>query len=79
MTRSFGDLSIHQLMAMRSLFNMGWPNDLLDKLLQRCGTSQDEWKHLVDTQLVFLDPEHRWRVTETGLRLYNLESRGKYF
>lgn len=80
MTQRLGQtLSIHQLMAMRSLFNMGWPDDLVDKLLLRCGTSQEEWQDLVNTELVFYDSEHRWRVSSTGLRVYNQESKGKYF
>lgn len=73
------DLTVHQLMAMRSLLPHGWPSSMADILLRRCGLGQPDWDMLVDHRLVLLDKEDRYQMSKSGKRLYQKLKKSKYF
>lgn len=76
------DLSIHQLMVLRTLISSGWPPELLDKLLSRCGCSEEEWQQMVDLNYVALwqnTSGPRYGQTSRGETEYKRQSKGKWF
>lgn len=76
------ELTLHQLMAMRSLIHQGWPNSLLSHLLTRCGLEEEGWQALVHHNFVFCPPENDskiWLLTSEGRREYRKQKKGKYF
>jgi hypothetical protein len=78
MTAPTPQLTTTQLLLLRSLKRDGWPCDLLDHLLPRCGAGQAEWDALVAAGLV---ESHlgRWRLTDDGKREYKRQSAGRWF
>ena len=58
------------LMLLRSLISQGWPCEMLDILLRRCGAEQGTWDALEKAGLVEV-ARSRWCITATGKRWYN--------
>ena len=62
-------LTTAQKHLMQSL-TRGWPDNLLPQLLPRCGATEDEWRQLVNQQLIQI-AAGRWYMTAAGLRTFH--------
>jgi hypothetical protein len=62
-------LTVAQKHLLQSL-NRGWPDNLLAQLLPRCGATEDEWKQLINHQLIQI-AGGRWYMTASGLRKFH--------
>lgn len=72
------NLTVNQLMALRSLLAQGWPSSLLEILLNRCSLEMDNWQEMVNEGWVVVE-DNKFRLSNEGKRVYNTEKRGKYF
>ena len=78
------ELSVHQLMVLRSLLKGGWPATPLvgGYLLTRNGLDEAGWNQLLENGLVGLlkeGKEERWVLTKLGRSEYKKQSQGRYF
>lgn len=67
-----------QLHLLRSLDGRGFPVNLLENFVLRCGASPAEWEALVRGGLVE-DRAGRFELTDKGRREYRKAKKGRYF
>lgn len=72
------DMSIYQMMMLRSLLTAGCPEELLLIFRTRCDLPEQGWDQLVSAGFVTLSKK-RWSASAAGKRAYNVQKRYKWF